>query len=138
MKTSLASYAAAYTAALLAMALLDGLWLGLIAKPLYQQGIGHLMAESPNLWAAALFYLLFPLGLLVFAVQPGAVPTRAWGETLGAAAMFGFFTYATYDLSNLATLKAWPVGLALVDVAWGCAISTASAAAAKLAVACVR
>ncbi len=130
MKSTLAAYAAA----LIAMAVLDALWLGFIAKPLYQQGIGHLMAEKPNLPVALLFYLLFPIGLMVFAVQPD----RAWRETLAAAAMFGFFTYATYDLSNLATLKGWPVGLAAIDIAWGVFISTACAAAAKFAMTSVR
>lgn len=126
--------AIAYITALLAMAALDALWLGLIAKPLYQQGIGHLMAEQPNLAAAALFYLLFPAGLLFFAV----LPERNWTTTLTAAALFGFFTYATYDLSNLATLKAWPIGLAAIDIAWGCLIATASAAAAKAVLGSVR
>lgn len=124
----------AYTAALVAMAVLDALWLGFIAKPLYQQGIGHLMADKPNLPVALLFYLIFPIGLMVFAVQAD----RDWQATLVAAALFGFFTYATYDLSNLATLKGWPVGLAAIDIAWGCFISTASAAAAKFAMMSVR
>ena len=124
----------AYLAALVVMAALDALWLGFVAKPLYQQGIGHLMAESPNLIAALAFYLLFPIGLLVFAVQPD----RAWGATLLAAALFGFFTYATYDLSNLATLKGWPVSLALIDMAWGSFISLACGAAAKFAMTAVR
>ena len=130
MKSTLAGYAAA----LVAMAVLDALWLGFIAKPLYQQGIGHLMADKPNLPVALLFYLLFPVGLMVFVVQPN----RAWTDTLPAAAMFGFFTYATYDLSNLATLKGWPMSLAAMDVAWGCLISTASAGAAKFVMASVR
>ena len=130
MKSTLAAYAAA----LVVMAVLDALWLGFIAKPLYQQGIGHLIADKPNLMAALVFYLVFPVGLLVFAVQPD----RAWGATLIAAALFGFFTYATYDLSNLATLKGWPVGLVVIDIAWGCAISTACGAAAKWAMTSVR
>lgn len=123
----------AYAAALLAIAALDGLWLGLIAKPFYQQQIGHLMADQPNLWAAALFYLLFPVGVLIFAVQPTAEPARSWADVLVAAGLFGFFSYATYDLTNLATLKNWSVKVAVVDVAWGCVVALLSAAAAKKA-----
>ena len=128
----------AYAAALLAMAVLDALWLGLLAKPMYQQGIGHLMAEQPKIPAAVVFYLLFPVGLMVFAVQPGAAVVPGWQACLGAAALYGLFTYATYDLSNLATLKNWPVSLAVIDIAWGMFISTASAAAGKFALASVR
>ena len=124
----------AYGAALIAMAVLDAAWLGFIAKPLYQQGIGHLMADKPNIPVAVSFYLLFPIGLMVFVVQP----ERAWSATLAAAAMYGFFTYATYDLSNLATLRGWPVSLAAIDIAWGTFISTVTGAAAKFAFDAVR
>ncbi len=121
---------AAYVATLLTMLLLDGLWLGLIARPLYQQGIGHLMAERPNLFAAGTFYLLYPVGLMVFALLPNAADP-AWRATLLAAALFGFFAYATYDLSNLATLRQWPLGLSLIDIVWGTLASTAAAATGK-------
>lgn len=122
---------AAYVATALAMLVLDALWLGLIAAPLYQQGIGHLMAPQPRLGVAALFYLLYPLGIVIFAVA--ARPAGAWRPTLLAGALFGFFAYATYDLTNLATLKGWPLGLSLIDMAWGTVVSTASAAGGKAA-----
>jgi uncharacterized membrane protein len=125
-------YLAGYAATLVVMVALDMLWLGLIAKPLYQQGIGHLMAEKPNLVAAAMFYLLFALGLMVFAVSAQA-GTQGWGRTVGAAALFGLIAYATYDLSNLATLKQWPVGLSLLDMGWGSTASAIAAAAGRLA-----
>ena len=128
MRNSLLAYAAT-TAALLA---LDAVWLGLVAQPLYQRSIGHLMADQPNLAAAAVFYALYPLGLMRFAVLPHRLDS-AIGPTLSAAALFGFFAYATYDLSNLATLRDWPVGLSLIDIAWGSVVSMASAAAGKLA-----
>lgn len=121
----------AYAATAITMVALDLLWLGLIAKPLYQQGIGHLMADKPDLAVALLFYALFAAGLTWFAVLPGAAPV-GWGRALGSAALFGFFCYATYDLTNLATLKAWPWRLSLLDVAWGSAVSALSAAAGKL------
>lgn len=109
---------------------LDLLWLGVIAKPLYLQGIGHLMADRPNLVAAVSFYALFGLGLVVFAVLP-AGPPLGWGRTMAMAALFGFFAYATYDLTNLATLKQWPMGLSLLDITWGACVSAAAAAGGK-------
>jgi uncharacterized membrane protein len=123
-------YLAGYAVALVVVLALDMLWIGVIAKPLYAQGIGHLMAERPNLAAAAAFYLVYPVGLLAFAVLPGGAPVE-WGRTLASAALFGFIAYATYDLTNLATLRDWPVGLALLDMAWGTGISVAAASAAK-------
>lgn len=121
---------AAYAGTMIVMVGLDLLWLGFIAKPLYLQGIGHLMAEKPNVAAAVLFYALFGLGLVVFAVLP-AGPAPGWGKTMAMAAMFGFFAYATYDLTNLATLKQWPIGLSLLDIAWGTFVSAAAAAGGK-------
>lgn len=122
---------AAYIGTMVVMVGLDLLWLGVVAKPMYQQGIGHLMATKPNVPVAVLFYALFGLGLVVFAVLP-AGPTPGWDKTFGMAALFGFFTYATYDLTNLATLKQWPVGLSLVDMAWGTCVSAAAAAGGKV------
>ncbi len=120
---------AAYAATALVMLALDAIWLGLIAAPLYQQGIGHLMAEQARFGVAALFYLLYPLGLVIFAVA--ARPAAALRPTLLAGALFGFFAYATYDLTNLATLKGWPLGLSLIDVAWGSLVSAVSAGAGR-------
>ena len=125
-------YLGTYAAIAVVMIALDLLWLGVIAKPLYQQGIGHLMAERPNVPVAVLFYALYALGLLLLAVLPNAAEP-GWSKTLVTAALFGFFAYATYDLTNLATLKGWPVGLSLLDMAWGTFVSTASAAAGKFA-----
>ena len=125
-------YLGTYAAIAVVMIALDLLWLGVIAKPLYQQGIGHLMAEQPNVPVAVLFYALYALGLLLLAVLPNAAE-QGWSKTLVTAALFGFFAYATYDLTNLATLKGWPVGLSLLDMAWGTVVSTASAAAGKFA-----
>lgn len=121
---------AAYAGTMLVMVGLDLLWLGVIAKPLYVQGIGHLMADKPNVAAAVLFYALFGLGLVVFAVLP-AGPAPGWGRTMAMAALFGFFAYATYDLTNLATLRQWPLGLSLMDISWGSFVSAAAAAGGK-------
>lgn len=128
-------YFIAYCATVIVMIAIDLLWLGVIAKPLYQQGIGHLMAERPNLPVALLFYLLFPLGLMIFAVVPNAVDmaSATWSRALVGGALFGFFAYATYDLTNLATLKGWPLGLSIIDTLWGTLVSAAATAAGKAA-----
>lgn len=128
----MSKYLAAYAVATVVMLAIDLLWLGVIAKPLYRAGIGHLMADSPNIPAAVLFYLMFPVGLMFFAVVPNASSSE-WMPTLLAGALFGLFTYATYDLTNLATLKGWPVGLAVLDIAWGSLVSSVAAAAGKWA-----
>ena len=120
---------AAYAVAAIVLFAVDMLWLRVIATGWYQQGIGHLMAADVKLWAGAAFYLLYPVGLVLFAVAPTDTVWRS--AALGAA--FGFFAYATYDLTNLATLKGWPVGLAAADVAWGTFASAAAASAARWA-----
>ena len=125
-------YVAAYAGTAIVMVALDMLWLGLIAKPLYQQGIGHLMAERPNVGVAVLFYLLYALGVVIFAVSPQHNGS-SWAMTLTMGALFGFFAYATYDLTNLATLRDWPLRLSLIDIGWGTLVSAASAAGGKAA-----
>ena len=122
---------AAYLSTAAVMVVIDLIWLGLIAKPMYQQGIGHLMAEKPNIAAAIAFYATFPVGLMIFAILPDAA-SAGWQHTALLGALFGFFTYATYDLSNLATLKNYPLKLALVDIIWGSLVSTLSATAGKV------
>ena len=126
-------YLVGYAAVLVVMTAIDMLWLGVIAKPLYQQGIGHLMAEQPLIWAAVLFYLVYPIGITVFAVVPNAQDAD-WLKTAGMAALFGFFAYATYDLTNLATLKNWPISLAALDIAWGSLVSGVAAVAGRVAI----
>ncbi|MDT7518506.1 DUF2177 family protein [Rhodoferax sp. TBRC 17660] len=123
---------AAYAATALVLLMLDVLWIGGLAQSLYQEGIGHLMAEQPRLGVAALFYVLYPIGLLVFVVAPRGV-TDDWPATLLRGALFGLVAYATYDLTNLATLKEWPAGLAMLDMAWGCVASCGAASAGRLA-----
>jgi len=101
----------------------DLLWLGVLAKNFYQNSLSHLLSPAVNWPAALLFYLMYIIGIIVFAVRPGleeASLTRAaaWG------ALFGFFTYATYDLTNLATLRDWPLRVVFVDIAWGTLLCT--------------
>ena len=125
-------YVAAYAGTAIVMVALDMLWLGVIAKPMYQQGIGHLMAERPNIAVAVLFYLLYALGVVIFAVSPQHGGS-SWTLTLTMGALFGFFAYATYDLTNLATLRDWPLRLSLIDMGWGTFVSAAAAAGGKAA-----
>jgi uncharacterized membrane protein len=121
-------YVTPYLAVLVVIVALDALWLGVVAKPLYRNAIGHLMADEPRLWAGALFYVIFGVGLMMFVVLPVG-STAGWGKTALTAGLFGFFAYATYDLTNLATLKQWPLWLSLVDLAWGSAVSAVAATA---------
>jgi uncharacterized membrane protein len=121
-----------YAAVLLVMLAVDALWLGVIAKPLYQQSIGHLMADQPRWGIALLFYAVFATGLTLFGVWPEA-GKAGWLGALRMGALFGFFCYATYDLTNLSTLKGWPLGIALIDTAWGTVVSGISAVVGKLA-----
>ena len=125
-------YVVTCIAIVMLMVLLDLVWLGTVAKPLYQQGIGHLMAEQPNFLAGALFYAVYAIGLTVFAVLPNSA-SAGWRRTIAAGALFGFVAYATYDLTNLATLRNWPIGMSLLDMAWGSALSGIAAATGRLA-----
>ncbi|HUU62169.1 MAG TPA: DUF2177 family protein [Acidimicrobiia bacterium] len=101
---------------------IDMVWLGLVAKGFYRRQIGSLM-RSPVNWAAAIvFYLLFILGLVVFVVAP-AMDHESWVRALLYGALFGFIAYATYDLTNLATLRNWPLLVTVVDLVWGAALA---------------
>ena len=122
---------ATYITTTVVMVVIDMVWLGFIAKPMYQAGIGHLMADNPNIAAAISFYALFPLGLMIFAILPETAEA-GWQHTALLGALFGLFTYATYDLTNLATLKNYPLQLALIDILWGSLVSAVAATAGKL------
>ena len=118
----------AYVATLVVFLVVDFVWLGFVAKDLYRNGIGHLMATSPNWAAAVLFYVLFIVGLVFFAVSP-ALDADAWQRAALYGALFGFFCYATYDLTNLATLRDWPVSIVVADMLWGAFVSGVAATA---------
>lgn len=100
------------------MGLIDGIWLGVVANRLYKSQLGPLLLEKPNMVAAVLFYIIFVVGIVVFAVMP-AVAAGDWRVALGYGALLGLVTYATYDLTNLATLKDFPVKIVIVDLIWG-------------------
>lgn len=97
--------------------IIDMIWLGVVAKSFYQNHLGDFL--GPVNWSAAIvFYLLFLIGLTIFAILP-AIKAGEWQVALLYGALFGFFTYATYDLTNLATLKDWPLIVTFVDIIWG-------------------
>lgn len=127
-----AYYLKLYLATLVAFFAIDMVWLGLVARTFYKKHLGFLMAPSPNWAAAILFYLLFVGGILVFVVVPG-LESGTLVTTLVRGALFGLITYATYDLTNLATLKDWPLTLTIVDLIWGTVLSTAVSFAGYLA-----
>jgi len=107
-----------YALALPVFFALDMVWLALIARNFYKNQIGFLMKPDVNWTAAIIFYLLFLVGLVVFVIEP-AVEKKEWMMALGRGALFGLITYATYDLTNLATLKDWPFTVVWVDMMWG-------------------
>lgn len=125
-------YFAAYASTLFVMLVVDLVWLGILARPLYQRGIGHLMAEQANLPFAAVFYLMYAFGIVYLGIAPNASAPGVKSVFFAGAAL-GFFAYATYDLTNLAVLRGWPVWLAVIDMAWGTFITAVSAAAGKFA-----
>lgn len=111
-----------YAIALPVFFVIDMVWLGLVAKNFYRDQIGFLMRSEIN-WAAAIgFYLLFVVGLVLFVIAP-AIAKNSWVHALLFGALFGLITYATYDLSNLATLKDWPLLVTMVDLAWGATLA---------------
>lgn len=101
---------------------IDMVWLGLIAKDFYRGQIGALMKTDVNWTAAIIFYLIFIAGLVVFVISP-AVEKGSWMHALFFGALFGLVCYATYDLTNLAVAKDWPILVTIVDLAWGAAIA---------------
>lgn len=111
-----------YAIALVIFLAIDMVWLTVIAKSLYAQQLGYLMAPKAKLWAAVIFYLLFVMGLQFFVLNP-ALAGGSWTTALFAGMFFGLVTYATYDLTNLATVKDWPVLITVLDLIWGSTVS---------------
>jgi uncharacterized membrane protein len=117
---------AGYLATFFVFVGVDMVWLGYVAHGFYRSQIGHLLGSQVNLSAAAVFYLLYTLGIMVMVVQPAAGQVvRGFGQGL----MFGLFCYATYDLTNMATLKNWTWSISIVDMAWGSFLTGIAAAA---------
>ena len=97
---------------------IDILWLGVVAKGFYRRKLNFILSDDVNWTAAVIFYLIYIAGILFFAVRP-ALSSNSWREAVLFGGLFGFFTYATYDLTNLATIKDWPIAVVMVDLLWG-------------------
>ena len=104
------------------MGVLDFVWLGFVAKKLYYSEMGSILLEKPNMPAALLFYVIYVVGVVLFVVNP-ALQNNSWQHALGYGALFGLVAYATYDLTNLATLKGFSSKIVVIDLAWGMALT---------------
>ena len=107
---------------------IDMLWLGYVARAFYRDQLSAFLGAGFNWPAAFIFYLIFIVGILIFAVLP-SLERDSLKHAIVYGALFGFFTYATYDLTNLATLPGWPLKVVIVDILWGSALCAAVAAA---------
>lgn len=111
-----------YVVTLVGFLAIDFVWLAFVARAFYRRHLGFLLADQPNWWAAIVFYLVFVAGLVVFSVGP-AVQAGSLRKALLLGGLFGLVTYATYDLTNQATVKNWPWTVTVVDLCWGLVLS---------------
>lgn len=116
----------AYAATAVAFFALDFIWLSLSVPKIYKPLLGTLLRDSPNLPVAGAFYLVYVVGLVVFAVLPAA-SAGSWLMALGLGALLGLVAYGTYDFTNLSTIKDWPLLVSVVDLAWGISVSAIAA-----------
>jgi len=121
----------AYAGTFLSLLIADAIWLGLVARTFYRDQLGALMLPSPNFAVAALFYIFFAMAITLLAVMPG-VRSGSLATALCYGAVLGLAAYGTYDITNLATLKGWPLTLSLVDMAWGTFMTALSASCGLL------
>lgn len=122
----------AYITTTVAFFILDFIWLAFIAKTFYRAQLGSLMKEKVNFPIAGGFYAIFTIGIVIFAVAP-ALEVQQWQHAMIYGGLFGFFTYATYDLTNMATIRDWPTKMSIVDMAWGTCLTSATATIGYLA-----
>ena len=111
-----------YLLTLIVFLVVDLLWLGIIAKSLYQKYLGDFLSDKVNWTAAVIFYFIYVTGISIFAIYPAVNKGSVYNAIL-MGALFGIFTYATYDLTNLATLKGWPLPIVFIDICWGAVLS---------------
>jgi uncharacterized membrane protein len=102
--------------------IIDAVWLGAVAKNLYKKYLGTFLTDRVNWTAALIFYLIYIVGISIFVIYPAVSKGSAFNALL-MGALFGIFTYATYDLTNLATLKGWPLEIVFIDILWGAVLS---------------
>ena len=115
------------------MGIIDALWLSVVANRFYKSQLGPMLLEKPNMLSAIIFYVIFVVGVVVLAVRP-AVQAGDWKVALGLGALLGLVTYATYDLTNHATLKGFPLTVVVVDIIWGVVLTAAVATLTYLVV----
>ena len=125
--------AIAYVVTLLLFVGIDLVWLTWIGGPVYREVLSDILLPSVRVPPSIAFYLIYPLGLVLFAVLPG-VNGGGIAGALWAGALFGFFTYTTYDLTNFATLRNWNLAVTLMDIGWGCVLGAVTAAATVMIV----
>ena len=124
----MAKYCIAYLSTAIVFLGLDGVWLSLTQASLYKPALGPLLAVTPSLAPAALFYLIYFVGVVFFCVGP-ALRANAWRTALVNGLLFGLCAYATYDLTNQATLRIWSSRVTVFDLMWGAAVTAVSATA---------
>jgi uncharacterized membrane protein len=117
-------YLGIYLSFLISLVIVDMVWLLVIAKNLYRDSMGDLMADEPNLAAGLAFYVLYAIGVCIFVIMP-ALTKQSWFDAVLYGALFGFFCYMTYDLTNLAVVRNFPTLLAFIDIAWGSFVTAA-------------
>lgn len=127
------SHLIAYLTILIAFGIIDAIWLSQMAMALYRPILGDMMIEQVRIMPAAVFYLFFPIGLVVFAVMP-AVRDGSVFIAFGAGTLLGALCYATYDLTNYATLKTWTLQVTVIDIAYGAIVAGTCSSLAYLAV----
>jgi len=120
------SFLGAYAIATIILFILDFIWLGTIATNFYRDQLGHLMLDDIKMGIAAAFYLTYTVGIVLFAVKP-ALDSQNILIALGYGALFGFLAYGTYDFTNMATLKDWPIKMSIVDIIWGTSLTAVTA-----------
>lgn len=122
-----------FVVALVVMAILDAVWLGVVSREFYKARLGQLLLDKPIWSIAILFYVVHAAGIAIFPVQL-ALAAGTWSSALLYGGLFGFCVYAAYDLTNLATLRGWPMAVSAVDLTWGAAVTAAATLATYLVV----
>jgi uncharacterized membrane protein len=126
------TYPIAYLVSLLAMAGLDYLWLTNMSAVLYRRDLGPLLADDPKMSVAVVFYLTYAIGIMIFAIRP-ALASADWRAAALYGALFGMFAYATYDLTNFATMKVWTLRVTVLDIGWGMIVTATAVSAGAFA-----
>ena len=120
---TVATYLAAYFAALAVFLIFDILWISYVMRPIFERHVGDMLLDSPRMAAAAAFFVVYVAGLMYFASAPAAAQGVWWLAVVHGAAI-GFLAYGTYELTNVATLKGWNYNMLVTDIAWGVGLSS--------------